>query len=192
MEQALQKSEEEHRSVVESVIDSIAITSDDRWVFVNSAFRELYGIDEDCNVADFSVYEAVVPEDLEKVIERRDARLRGEPVPQRSEHRIQRPDGTIRNVEVSAGDITFQGKPGRLAVLRDITEGKQAVEALREREELYRAVVESVNDAIVIHKEGKLEGSIVYSSLIRKKKTVRKCPNCAKKSQSLKYLMGRK
>jgi PAS domain S-box-containing protein len=47
------------------------------------------------------------------------------------EHRIQRPDGALRTVEVNAQNIELAGRPMRLAAIRDITEKKQAEEELR-------------------------------------------------------------
>jgi PAS domain S-box-containing protein len=93
-------------------------------------------------------------------------------------------DGEVQNIEIaavdkygdehyglfSAGIINIQGKPHVLAVVNDITERKQADEALRVSEEKFRAIFENANDEIlymdnngtVIDVNRKIEGIFGY------------------------------
>ncbi|UCH77707.1 MAG: PAS domain S-box protein [Candidatus Coatesbacteria bacterium] len=63
-------------------------------------------------------------------------------------------DGTEIPVEVSAHLFEFREKPTVISIVRDITERKNAEEALRESEEKYREFVEQARDGIVIVTEG--------------------------------------
>jgi PAS domain S-box-containing protein len=57
-----------------------------------------------------------------------------------------RKDGTVIPVELSVALIEYRGRPAALGVARDITERKQAEEALAESRQRYRGLVEKIND----------------------------------------------
>jgi PAS domain S-box-containing protein len=60
----------------------------------------------------------------------------------------QRRDGTVFPVEISARQVELDGASHTLAIVRDITERKQAEDALRRSEDRYRSLVETARDAI--------------------------------------------
>ncbi len=66
-----------------------------------------------------------------------------------------RADGVRIMLEVFAKAIHFRGKPMRMIALRDITERKQAEEALRESEERYKQLINISPDLIAIHQDGR-------------------------------------
>ena len=80
----------------------------------------------------------------------------GETIIVESAHRCK--DGKVIPVEVNARGIEYQGKPAILAVVRDITERRQAEDALKESEEKLRMILASSPDAITV---ADLNGNII-------------------------------
>jgi len=70
-----------------------------------------------------------------------------------------RRDGTLIPTEVSSQVIEYRGRPVILSTARDITERKQAEEALRESEARLRKLFEAIPEAVMIHDE---EGNILH------------------------------
>lgn len=126
MEKALRQNEELYKAVVENVADGIAITVGTERVLVNRAFLKIHGLNESSRVIDHPFDQFIVPEDKEAAKERVRARQRGESLEGMAEYRIQKPDGELRTLQASVGMINYMGRPGTLAVLRDITEIKKA------------------------------------------------------------------
>jgi PAS domain S-box-containing protein len=59
-------------------------------------------------------------------------------------------DGREIPIEVSIREVLYKGKPSYAVVLRDITERKQAEEAVKQSERRYRDLFNSASDAITI------------------------------------------
>jgi PAS domain S-box-containing protein len=55
-------------------------------------------------------------------------------------------DGTEIDVEVTSHELTFKGRPARLVLARDITQQKQAQEALATSEEKFRQIAENIHE----------------------------------------------
>ncbi|MBW1796659.1 MAG: PAS domain S-box protein, partial [Deltaproteobacteria bacterium] len=78
--------------------------------------------------------------------ERAKARMRGEKVSTHYEVKLQRKDGGWLYGEIGAHVIDMDGEPGIQVWIRDITNRKQAEEALKASEEKYRTILESIED----------------------------------------------
>jgi len=137
-EQALRESEERYRMVIESSNDGVAIVRKEKHTYVNKQFVNMFGYESIEEVMGQSPYAWIHPDDRERVMEFNRKRQRGEKVPERYETKGIKKNGQAVYLEISATRILLHGEPITLAYLRDITELKQAEEALQQAEEQLR------------------------------------------------------
>ena len=130
-EQELRESQSRYEALVEQSLDGVGIVRDGKVLFTNSTAAELLGytIEEILAMEDFrDVFE---PESREAVIELQARRRAGLDAPQFYEARVRCKDGTIKDLEISARPIRYQGAPAVLGTFRDITWRKRTEQALR-------------------------------------------------------------
>jgi PAS domain S-box-containing protein len=130
-EQALRESEAKFRGIVEYANVGIAIVQDARFRFVNPHYAAMLGYTvEELLGSEFMDYCA--PEERDRVVGLYTRRAGGEPVPPRYETAILHRNGSRVYVDVSAGLIPYEGRTATFVFLRDISEQKQAKQALQE------------------------------------------------------------
>ena len=122
-EGALKESEEKYRLLVENASDAIFIAQDNVVKFPNPRTLEMVGYTAD-QLAEIPFAELLHPDDRNMVIERHRKRLQGEWVPTPYSFRIISREGETLWVELNTMRITWEGRPGTLNFLRDITEQK--------------------------------------------------------------------
>ncbi|MBW1943922.1 MAG: PAS domain S-box protein, partial [Deltaproteobacteria bacterium] len=122
-ESALKESEEKYRLLVENANDAIFIAQDEVVKFPNPKTIEMVGYPVD-ELARTPFLQLIHPDDRDTVIDRHLRRLKGEKVPTPYTFRILNKSGGELWVELNAVLITWEGKPGTLNFLRDITEQK--------------------------------------------------------------------
>jgi PAS domain S-box-containing protein len=161
-EEELRESEERFRSVVETSHNGILV--------VNEQYRFVYVNDELCRMLGYSRKEILghdfrefLDEESKSLVgDRYVRRQRGEEVPPRYEFNIVRKDKQKRRVEISVTTITTSaGETQTVAQILDVTERKQAEQALRESETKYRTLVETSPDAITVTD---LEAKVVFAN----------------------------
>jgi diguanylate cyclase (GGDEF)-like protein/PAS domain S-box-containing protein len=152
LERKLRESEERYRTAIENSNDGVVITSEGIHVYVNHTFLEMFGYSDPEEILNKSIADAphMHPDDLERVSEWNRRRLRGETVPSRYEHKAIHKDGRTIHVELSSTRILYQGKAASLTYIRDITERRNAEEALRWKTTFLEALVDSSHDGILI------------------------------------------
>jgi PAS domain S-box-containing protein len=127
----LAREQEAYRTLVEHSLQGLAILQERRIVFANPAFAEMtgYTVKELLSFSPQQIRAAVHAEDRERMW-RVLQDSQGESPPARHEFRLIRGDGAVCWAEVLANRITYQGKPAIQISYMDITERKEAGEAL--------------------------------------------------------------
>ncbi|MBD3277579.1 MAG: PAS domain S-box protein [Candidatus Aegiribacteria sp.] len=152
------RSDSRYRNLVEKSLQGLVIAQDDpvRISFASEPMYEICGYtpEELTGMDQNRIVDLIHPDDRKQFFETFKKRISGEDPPSRSEYRIMHSDGELRWVALYSTLTEYEGEPATQTVFLDITESKQALEALRESEEKYRTVVEKSNDAIIIHRDG--------------------------------------
>jgi PAS domain S-box-containing protein len=130
IEAALQKSEEKFRTVLENVPDLILVHRIGTILYINPSATEVMGYTRD-ELINKQMTDFIVPEYHPFVAQSISRRMNGNPV-EPYEIEILTKSGKRRTVVVGGSLIEFAGAPASLNVLTDITERKQAEDALRQ------------------------------------------------------------
>ncbi|MDO9536342.1 MAG: PAS domain S-box protein [Bacillota bacterium] len=155
--QALKKSEEQYRLLVENANEAIIIAQDGKHKYVNPMAVEIFGYSEK-ELLSKPITSFFHPDDSAMVADYHFKRLKGENVPQRYIFRLVTKSGLTRWVETNNVLSEWEGQPAVLVFLVDITERKQAEEILKESEERFRYIAEfSPLSISIISGEGKYE-----------------------------------
>ncbi len=151
METALEESESRYRAVIESQTELICrFRPDGTLLFVNGAFCTYYGKTADELVG--RPFRRGMPVEEREIVARHLASLTHENPVGTTEHTVLMPDGSTRWQQWT--DRAIFDENGAVAefqsVGRDITDRKQAQEALEQSENLYRTVFDTTGAATII------------------------------------------
>jgi PAS domain S-box-containing protein len=130
MEEALKRSEEKYRILVQHAKDAILVVQDEQIRFMNPIASEILGYTCE-RIADRSFIDFVHPDDRELIMDRYRRRMRGDDLSDRVSFRIINKDGEARDVDLNAVLITWEEKPAILNFLRDVTLQKKMEAQLR-------------------------------------------------------------
>ena len=159
---ALADSELKYRTVVEESLQGILITQTSplRLVFANQSMGKIlgYSTEELKSLSPEGVAGLIYNEDRTVFFKRLESRVHGEPANSSLEFRAVRKNGSIVWLEAFASRIEYMGQPAVQGMFLDIDERKKVSEILRESEERYRELANSLPD-IVFESDttGKLE-----------------------------------
>jgi len=154
-EDAILRSKERYQTLVEESFNGIFVQKGNEIIFANHRLHEMLGYDEGelLGLDHWLVYH---PDYQELTRERAQARMRGEAVKSQYEVKLLRKDGSWFYGDINARAIGFDGEPGIQVWIKDITERRQAKEALRDSEQRYRSVFENTGTATVIIEEDEI------------------------------------
>ncbi|MDT8989258.1 PAS domain S-box protein [Curvibacter sp. APW13] len=153
-QEALQRSEERYRAVIEHVDSGMVVLQGEHLVYANRRASELARMDPD-EILKVGFLHRVHPEDHAIIQERRRRRLAGEEVPNRYEVRLLFDDGSITWIELGVSVVPWNGQPATITFFSDITERRQMDMALHRSEERYRAVVEHSGEGMLVVQDGR-------------------------------------
>ncbi len=148
------ESEEKYRVLFETAKDAIFLSDETgRFVDINQAACELLGYSKE-ELLKLSNREIDAdPRGYEAFLKVRDGLMKE----MMFEVNQRRKDGTLLPVEVTGSFFTIGGQRIALAIARDISERKRAEAALRESEDKFRTIFETVTDVITyVDKYGKI------------------------------------
>jgi PAS domain S-box-containing protein len=147
-EEALRESEEKYRTILENIEDGYyEVDLAGNFTLLNDSMCRIWGYPKE-ELMGMNNRQYTDKENARRLFQAfNKAYKTGEPG-RVFDYEIIRKDGTKRYVETSFSLIKdSSGKPiGVRGIIRDVTERKQAEEALRESEEKYRTILENIDD----------------------------------------------
>lgn len=161
VEASLQKSEDRFKRLSNATLEGVALSKDGIIRDANESLLRLFRLTRAQTIG-ISAAMLVAPQDRERVI----AYIRAghDAV---YECVCLRGDGTTFDAEVHGGQESDGDQGFRITIIRDISERKQAEEALRATKERYRTILDTVNEGIVLYgKDKSLLGNAQASAIL--------------------------
>jgi PAS domain S-box-containing protein len=143
-EEALRESEKKYSTLVENSLTGIYIDQDEKIVFANNRFAEIYRYPKG-QLIDIETWRLVHPEDRSLTKHMRARRLSGEDAQSEYEARGLTRDGETIWITRRNARIEYKGRPAILGNIVDITEQKQAEAELRKTNEELKNFVDVVS-----------------------------------------------
>jgi len=138
-----------YRRALDKADDLTVIIQDGKYVYVNDRHLNLFGRGPQ-DLIGLPLGGFIHEEDRPRVMEYQRLRQEGKAAPSIYDIRLTMPDGSVRDGEVSAMDIEYEGRGASLAFVRDITERKRIEAALRESRDQFNRMMDSVSDIIIV------------------------------------------
>jgi PAS domain S-box-containing protein len=143
-DEKLRESEEKYSSLVENSLTGIYIDQDEKIVFANKKFADIYGYRED-ELIGIKSWKLVHHEDRPVVNQIRTGRMQGENVPEVYEARGLTKDGKTIWILRRNTRIEYGGRPAILGNIEDITQQKWAEEELHRINEELKDFIHAVS-----------------------------------------------
>jgi PAS domain S-box-containing protein len=158
IEEALKESEEMFRNPVEHSPVGVYLFQDNIIIYSNPKFAEMLGYTRN-EISNKFFEQLVYADDLQKVRETISELVNNKQAAGYVQFRGVKKDGTIIDLEEYGSSMIFRHRPARYGTIIDITEHKQAEEALRESEQKYHDIIDNATDLI---QSVTPEGNIIY------------------------------
>ncbi|MCX5832170.1 MAG: PAS domain S-box protein [Deltaproteobacteria bacterium] len=149
VEEELRKSEKRFRELAELLPEAVFETdAQGTLTFTNKNAFDRFGYTPEDFAGGLNLLDTVTPHDRGRALENTQRMMNRENIGS-NEYTMQRKDGTIFPAMIHSTAIIQDGKPvGLRGFAIDITESKQAEEALRESEEKYRSIFDNAIEGI--------------------------------------------
>ncbi len=164
----IKEREARYRQLLEALPDAVFIHVDEKIAFVNAAAVRLFGADNAAQLIGQSSF-FLVPEEMWELHRTRREKTLSErtTLPPIEQTRL-RLDGGVVEVETVATYIEWEGKPGYLGVMRDITQRKEIQRQAQITEHRYSVVAENMPGAVyqrVLAPDGTLRFTYMSSGI---------------------------
>jgi PAS domain S-box-containing protein len=149
-EKIIRESQDRYRRIIETANEGVwLLDSQFRTTYVNRQMEKMLGCERG-EMMGRSVFDFYFPQDVEHKREILSRRQKG--LPEQLEERFQRKDGSELWTLMSATPVFNENRDfdGALAMVSDITERRQAEDALRESEQKFRSVFREAGVGMVI------------------------------------------
>ena len=143
-EQKISESHEWLRAIFDASRDGIVVEDAGKIVFINDSYVRMLGYDAPDELIEMALAEILSPDDVERMREFGEARLRGEQSPFVYEFRSKRKDGSLIDLEASVSTYAIAGKTYIITAVRDLTGHKRAAQLIQESEQRFRMLGESI------------------------------------------------
>jgi PAS domain S-box-containing protein len=131
MEEALRKSEEHYRHVIQSLQEGLFVLQDDKFVFVNDAIVNILGYSVQ-EMTGKTFWEIIPPERIEEITRQNNARKAGTQGSWSYEFSLLHKDGHTRVPVILSTNLTdFDGSPAIVGTAKDITDRIKAEEEIK-------------------------------------------------------------
>lgn len=143
----LRASEAKLRIIADSSPTAVMMYQDDRWIFVNRAAEVFTGYSAN-ELLKMNFWEIIHPDHAAIAREHGRKRQRGEETINRYEIMIVTKDGTEKWMGLTGASTMIDGHPAGVLSVADITERKQAEEALKASEERFRSLFNNAVEGV--------------------------------------------
>ena len=150
----LSENEKRFTAIAESAQDAIVMVDHNgRILFWNKRAEDMFGYPKG-EVMGQDLHELLAPPEYKTLFKEAFPKFRqtgkGKAIGRTLELTAVRKDGTEFPIELSLSSIEVNGKWGAVGIIRDITERKLMIEALRDSEEQFRVAIENSSDGIAL------------------------------------------
>ncbi|MDI6876990.1 MAG: PAS domain S-box protein [Methanomicrobiales archaeon] len=173
IEQALLESEIKYRSIVERSLAGVYLIQDGLFRYVNPRFAEICGYRPEEMIDCIGLRDLVVPEDWPMVEATLEGRIAGELEAVRYECRCRTREQEIILLEVHGSRISYEGRTAVVGTALDITDRRQASDALRRANEKLN-LLGSVTRHDLLNQLTAVQGYIGLAEETAREETVRK------------------
>jgi two-component system cell cycle sensor histidine kinase/response regulator CckA len=172
-EEAQRAAEEKYRLFVESASEGIILSQEGRVRYINPRAIEFIGYSEE-EILVRNFLEFVHPDDRDRMVEVYLSKMRGEDVTSGFSCRVITKDGKTKWVQSRSTLLTMGEEPALLTFMIDVTEQKQAEEALRDSEARMRGIIEAITETVLLIDSN---GTVLAANPVATKRLGRRYPD---------------
>jgi PAS domain S-box-containing protein len=159
--QALRESEDKYRSIVEQTVVGIGLNKLNEIIFANKALLRMFNYDNLEEFLSIPLIDHVAPSSRDFITERIKKQAAGEKVSPEFEYNIMCKGGTTKTMLASTTHVSMGGEDYTHTIFQDITESKQAAAAIKESEERFRTLFETMVQGVIYHDN---EGRVISAN----------------------------